>query len=160
MLARHKDAVYRQIARVCGNYDDTEDVLVQALLAAYRSLDQVRDDDALRAWLATIGRRICRRMKSKDALAPILGLQAAEQLFSQEDPTDELEQRQIKSCVQDAIESLPEGYRNVYEMRELQGMTGEEVASHLGLTLANVKSRLHRARKMVREHLDRSVCAM
>ena len=53
----HKDAVYRQMIRACGNREDAEDVLVEALLKAYRSLDQLRDQGAFRAWLARIGRR-------------------------------------------------------------------------------------------------------
>ena len=48
----HKDSVYRQMLRVCGNSEDAEDVLVEALLKAYRHLDQLRESAAFRAWLA------------------------------------------------------------------------------------------------------------
>jgi len=55
----HKDAVYRQMIRACGSREDAEDVLVEALLKAYRNLDQLRDSVALRSWLAQIARRVC-----------------------------------------------------------------------------------------------------
>src|SRR5450755_1491801 len=54
---QHKDAVYRQLMRACGNREDAEDVLIEALLKAYRNLDQLRETGAFRAWLAQIGRR-------------------------------------------------------------------------------------------------------
>ncbi len=52
LVNQHKDAVYRQMLRVCGNHADAEDVLIEALLKAYRHLDQLRDSVAFRAWLA------------------------------------------------------------------------------------------------------------
>lgn len=55
----HKDTVYRQMMRACGNREDAEDVLVEALLRASRHLDQLRESVAFRAWLAQIARRVC-----------------------------------------------------------------------------------------------------
>lgn len=74
----HKDAVYRQLIRACGNREDAEDVLVEALLKAYRNLEQLRDSAAFRAWLAQIGRRVCWQLKQREALLPIMQLSAME----------------------------------------------------------------------------------
>jgi|GEM_PF-5014433 len=49
---QHKDSIYRQMLRVCGNHEDAEDVLIEALLKAYSSLHQLRDSESFRAWLA------------------------------------------------------------------------------------------------------------
>jgi DNA-directed RNA polymerase specialized sigma24 family protein len=68
LATQHKDAVYRQLIRVCGNREDAEDVLVEALLKAYRHLDQARDSVAFRARLAQIARRVCWHLKEKEAL--------------------------------------------------------------------------------------------
>jgi RNA polymerase sigma-70 factor (ECF subfamily) len=57
---QHKDAVYRQMVRVCGNREDAEDVLIEALLKAYRNLDRLRDAVAFRSWLGRIASRCCR----------------------------------------------------------------------------------------------------
>jgi RNA polymerase sigma-70 factor (ECF subfamily) len=56
--------------------------------------------------------------------------------------------------LQQAIGALPAGYREVYELRDLEEVRGEEVAARLGISLAAMKSRLHRARALVRERLD------
>jgi len=155
-MARHKDAVYRQIARVCGNYDDAQDVLVETLLTAYRAIDQVRDPDAMRAWLATIGRRICRRMKQREALTPIIEL-SHDPSFTPH-PEDEMEASRMRACVEGALEVLPKAYREAYELREIRGLTTEEAASRLGINPRNLKSRLHRARSRIRASLDSGIC--
>lgn len=71
---QHRDAVYRQMVRVCGNREDAEDVLIEALLRAYRHLDQLQDSAAFRAWLARIASRVCWRLKKREALLPLLQL--------------------------------------------------------------------------------------
>ena len=68
----HKDAIYRQMLRVCGNREDAEDVLIEALLKAYTSMDQLRDSASFRAWLAQIARRVCWQLKEHEALLPLL----------------------------------------------------------------------------------------
>lgn len=158
MVAEHKDAVYRQIARVCGNYDDAQDVLVETLLAAYRAMDQLRDPSAMRGWLATIGRRICRRMKHKEALAPILALADAEEPFVAPDFDAMIDEGRIRECVRYAVERLPEPYRQAYMLRDIEQLTAEEAAERLGIGVRNLKSRLHRARLQVRQELDSGIC--
>lgn len=157
-MSEHKDAVYRQIARVCGNYDDAQDVLVETLLAAYRSMDQVRDPEAMRGWLATIGRRICRRMRSKEALAPILELLPSDEPAQTPNVDDELEHGRIRDCVLGAVARLPNSYREAYVLRDLEGLSAEDAAGRLGISVSNLKSRLHRARSRIRAALDSGIC--
>lgn len=73
-----KDAVYRQLIRTCGNEEDAEDALVEALLKAYQNLDRLRERTAFRAWLAQIERRVCWHLKAREALAPVMQLSALE----------------------------------------------------------------------------------
>lgn len=155
-MAQHKDAVYRQIARVCGNYDDAQDVLVETLLAAYRAMDQVRDPNAMRGWLATIGRRICRRMKQREALAPILALDEEPSVTPHFE--EELEGARLRDCVNGTLEHLPSNYRDAYVLRDVEGLTADEAAERLGINVRNLKSRLHRARTKIREALDSGIC--
>ena len=75
----HKDAVYRQMLRVCGNREDAEDVLIEALLKAYQHLHQLNDAVAFRAWLAQIARRVCWQLKEREALSPLLQLSMLEE---------------------------------------------------------------------------------
>ena len=65
--------------------------------------------------------------------------------------------RQLKDVLQKTLQNLPESYRRVYEMRDLEDFSGEEVARKLGLSVAAVKSRLHRARAFVRQGMDRAI---
>jgi RNA polymerase sigma-70 factor (ECF subfamily) len=156
---QHKDAVYRQLIRACGNREDAEDVLVEALLKAYRHLDQLQSSDTFRAWLAQIGRRVCWQLKQREALVPILQLSVLEdeggQIASGRESVEaEVIREQMKSLLQRAIEQLPPGEREVYLHRDLQGRDGNEVAKELRISLAAMKSRLHRARAALRRNLD------
>ena len=155
----HKDAVYRQMIRVCGNREDAEDVLIEALLKAYRHLDQLRDSVAFRAWLAQIARRVCWQLKQQDSLMPLLQLSALEdegkQISGNDLPMEaQLASRQMKQLLSEAVDGLPPDYRSVYQLRDVEELSGREVARRLGLSLAAMKSRLHRARELLRQHLD------
>lgn len=159
LAQEHKDAVYRQMIRVCGNHEDAEDVLVEAMLKAYRHLDQLREVVAFRSWLAQIARRVCWQLKEREALLPLLQLSVLEE-EGQEMPetrTDleaEAGLRQMKELLTEAIQNLPAKYREIYEMRDLEDVPGDEAAKRLGVSLTAMKSRLHRARSMVRNYLD------
>ena len=156
---QHKDAVYRQLVRTCGNREDAEDVLIEALLKAYRSLEQLREASAFRSWLAQIGRRVCWQLKEREALLPLMQLSAMEEEvaeLSADRPSVEMQaaRSQMKALLQRAIESLPEAEREVYVLRDVEELGGEETAVKLNITLAAMKSRLHRARANMRGYMD------
>lgn len=165
LVAEHKDAVYRQMMRVCGNQEDAEDALVEALLSAYRALDQLRDEGNFRAWLAMIARRVCTRIKRREALLPIIQFSQLEESQTLEAVADDplpdeiVEQDRVYDCVRKAIDQLPEIYREVYVLREIQGVQAPEVSRRLNLSIPAIKSRLHRAREMVRRTLDSDFCS-
>jgi RNA polymerase sigma-70 factor (ECF subfamily) len=150
----HQDAVYRQMIRVCGNHADAEDVLIEALLNAYRGLHQLRDAAAFRGWLAKIARRVCWQMREREALQPLLQLSGDPPLPATTDPPDVAAARkEMHRLVWQAVNELPPEFREVYLLRDVEELPGEEVARRLGVTLAAQKSRLHRARKTLREKL-------
>jgi RNA polymerase sigma-70 factor (ECF subfamily) len=159
LTREHKDSVYRQMLRVCGNREDAEDVLVEALLKAYRHLDQLRDSAAFRAWLAQIAKRVCWQLKEREALLPLLQLSTLEEEGreipgAELSPEGQLARRQMKQLLDAAIAALPPIYREVYQLRDMEDRTGDEVSETLGISQAAMKSRLHRARELVRVHLD------
>ncbi len=159
LTRQHKDSVYRQMIRVCGNREDAEDVLIEALLKAYRHLDQLRESAAFRAWLTQIAKRVCWQLKEREALLPLMQLSTLEE-EGREIPGDvatpemQLARRQMKQLLEEALRTMPASYRSVYELRDIQEVRGDEVARQLGISLAAMKSRLHRARELVRAHLD------
>lgn len=158
LLSKHKDAVYRQLFRMCGNHDDAEDVLVQSLLSAYRAIDSLRDEEHFQAWLVQIGRRTCGRLKKRDNARPVVGLddliERGLTLPNAPSPEDEAVDAELKRCVQNALEEVPPEYKEIYVLRDIEGLTGEETAARLGITLPAMKSRLHRARSLIREKID------
>jgi len=164
LVNQHKDAVYRQMIRVCGNHQDAEDVLIEALFKAYRNLDQLRDAVAFRAWLARIASRVCWQLRKRESLQPILQLSELEdqgmELPAPEPPADvQVELAQMKKLLEASIAALPEDYRRVYELRDLQDLNGDEVARKLRISTAAMKSRLHRARALIRQQLDEALRA-
>src|SRR5215471_2378648 len=158
LVNKHKDAVYRQMLRVCGNREDAEDVLIEALFRAYRHLDKLEHPEAFRTWLASIGRRVCWRLKRREAVLPLIQLSQMEGGFeipsTTPTPDAQWDAMQMKQLLESALQSLPEGNRRVYEMRDLENQPGEKVAEALGISPAAMKSRLHRARALLRERLD------
>jgi RNA polymerase sigma-70 factor (ECF subfamily) len=156
---QHKDAVYRQLIRACGNREDAEDVLIEALLKAYQHMDQLRDELAFRGWLAQIGKRVCWQLKEKEALRPILQLSMlednGEQIAGNDLPAEsQIALKRMKQLLAAAVASVPEEARTVFELRDIEELSGEEVARRLHISLAAMKSRLHRAREQVRKYMD------
>ena len=145
--------------RVCGNREDAEDVLIEALVKAYRHLDQLRDSVAFRSWLAQIARRVCWQMKERESLMPLLQLSVLEdegkEISGRDLPMEaQLASRQMKKLLTEAVDSLPPSYRTVYQLRDVEELPGNEVARRLGISLGAMKSRLHRARELLRQNLD------
>ncbi len=161
LAAAHRDQVYRQMLRLCGNKEDAEDVLTEALLAAYRRIDTLREREAFGAWLAQIARRLCFHLRSRERICEELSLdELQEKGFEPEanaslSPEEQLLAEELRSVVRGAIGALPEELRAVYTMRDLEERSGEATAEALGISAAAMKSRLHRARRQVRERLDR-----
>lgn len=159
---RHKDAVYRQMVRMCGNHDDAEDVLVEALVKAYKASEGLKTEEAFQAWLAQIARRTCGRLRTRKGARPLLALadlaESQEPRATSESPVDRAMEAETKQCVQQALSTLSEEYREVYRLRDVEGWRAEQVADHLSISVAAVKSRLHRARAQVRAKLDESIC--
>jgi RNA polymerase sigma-70 factor (ECF subfamily) len=155
----HKDAIYRQMLRVCGNHEDAEDVLIEALLKAYCSMDQLRDSALFRAWLAQIARRVCWQLKAHEKLMPLMQLSELEDAGVElrdhaAAPEEIVAAAQMRQILRDAVEGLKPDLRTVYELRDLEELPGEEVADRLGISLRAMKSRLHRARSVLRERME------
>ncbi len=155
-FARHKDAVYAQMFRMCGNHEDAEDVLVEALMKAHRAADQLAKPEVFRAWIVQIGRRTCSRLKQKGNQLSLVSMEFLSEIPSTDpSPEDTLLEQETKACLLTAIASLDHIQRQVYQLREVDELSTQKVAVLTGLSEAAVKSRLHRARIEVRNSIDR-----
>lgn len=162
LICKHKDSVYKQMIRTChGRREDAEDALAEAILAALQAAEHLRHEEAFRAWLGRVALRVCLRMQAKEALIEKVRLLGLEELPSSEGlvetPEDEAIRAALKRSVHEASSHLPALYRTVYERVELRGRPLQEVALQDGISQEAAKTRLRRARKLVRNRLDRAV---
>jgi RNA polymerase sigma-70 factor (ECF subfamily) len=157
LLERYQARVFGFGVRMCGDSEDAKDVLQDTLLAAARTVGEFRGDSSVSTWLYTIARSFCikKRRRSKFAPAEEISLdRAASGLPSSIPGPDELAARdEVKRALAIALEALDPASREVLILRDIEGLTAPEVAKVTGASVDAIKSRLHRARGTVREHL-------
>ncbi len=159
LLARHEKQVYRFGLRMCGSEEDAKEVLQETLIAAFRGIHAFRGDAELSTWLYQVARTHCFRLRRRRVGAPEefhpLDSPAATHVASAEATPDMASQaRQMGEVLQAAILALPEAYREVLILRDVEGLSAEEAAQVVGIEVGALKSRLHRARLQLREHLS------
>jgi RNA polymerase sigma-70 factor (ECF subfamily) len=161
LLVRYQPHVYRFGLRMCGNVEDAGDVAQESLISMARSLRDFRGDSSVSSWLYTIARRFCikKRRRSKFAPAREDSLDAPEINAARRlaDPAPNPEQtttnRELATALTRAIDLLDPAQREVLVLRDVEGLSAPEVARILGISIDAVKSRLHRARVVVRQEL-------
>ncbi|HEX8030443.1 MAG TPA: sigma-70 family RNA polymerase sigma factor [Vicinamibacterales bacterium] len=161
LLIRYQPHLYRFGLRMCGNEDDAGEVAQDSLISMARSLPAFRGDAAVSTWLYTIARRFCikRRRRGKFAPSHEESLDAPDLDASRHvaDPGPSPEQAASNSELQQAltraIDGLEPPQREVLVLRDIEGLSAPEVAKVLGISVDAVKSRLHRARAIVRREL-------
>jgi len=162
----HVDRIYRFAQRLCGQVEDVQDLVQDTFLNAYRGLERFRGDAQVSTWLYRIATRACLRLRRKRKGEPDRELSLEEFIptsegeFRLQIPTDgmtpeeALENKELKHALHQAIQKLPNKYRVVLVLRDMEGLTAKEVGSIMGLNERAVKSRLHRARLFVRRELS------
>ncbi|MEZ5288561.1 MAG: sigma-70 family RNA polymerase sigma factor [Vicinamibacterales bacterium] len=149
-LLRHSASVFRLARALLRQPDEAEDVLQQTFLSAWRHAAQFRGEASARTWLFAIARHAAvrhRRTRAREPVddAPIddLGLEAG---WGGPDPEAMAVAAEDRERLSRALAALTDEQREILTLRELEGLSGEETARVLGLGLAAMKSRLHRAR--------------
>ena len=137
----------RRYARMACRANDVDDAVQEALWLLYRKVGTLRVASSFSAWLFAIVRRECLRLARRFGLVPA-AVQLEAGVLSQTDAA-------LRLDVAAAIQSLPEHYRAIVVMRDLEERTVDEMADALGLSREAVKGRLNRARTLLREYLLR-----
>ncbi len=142
----HAD-MYRFAAWLCRDRSVAEEVVQEALLRAWKSLDSLRDDEAAKPWLLTIVRRENARYFERKRLetVDIDNLTASQSALLAEAPSDELDE------LREAIFALEDDYREPLVLQVLMGFSTSEIAKQMGLKQGAVLTRLHRARLKLKE---------
>jgi RNA polymerase sigma-70 factor, ECF subfamily len=161
LILRYQPRLYRFGVKMCRDIEDAGDVVQESLLAMARSVREFRGDASLSTWLYTIARSFCIKKRRRSKFAPAqeesLDALGSERLGDLSDPAPDPEQqaagREIETAVSAAIDSLDVAQREVLVLRDIEGLSAPEVAKVLGVSVQAVKSRLHRARLAVRQHV-------
>jgi len=147
IVEHHRDAVFRYARTLCRSEAQAEDVLQDTFIAAMRHADDFRGAGSVRGWLLTIARNRAFTAQRKRSGEPAhfepldaLGVEAG---WGAEDALEVLAR---KDALRQAMATLDPEDQEILTLRELEGLSGPEAAEVLGLSLAAMKSRLHRAR--------------
>jgi RNA polymerase sigma-70 factor (ECF subfamily) len=161
LVRRHQDRLYNTVYRLVENAEDALDVVQEAFLNAYQSLDSFKGDSQFFTWLYRIAvntaislkrkKRVLARIPDRDGEN---GLEPAD-LSELNQPGHALERAEEEGKLHRALGRLSAEHRVVLVMKELEGQKYEDMAATLGVPIGTVRSRLHRARLELRELLER-----
>lgn len=157
------DRVYRYVQSMVHDAPEAEDLTQETFLRAYKERESLRESGALVAWLYRIAthaaldklrQRARRAPKESDTDVNEIELPDRDSVSLQQS----IEQGEMSACVQEYLADLPDNYRSVILLHDMEELTGSQIAGLLDLPLATVKMRLHRARRQIQTALDRA-CA-
>jgi len=167
IMERNNRRLYRIARGILRNDTEAEDAVQEAYINAFADLDGFRGDSSLMTWLSRIVMNEALGRLRRERLAVDLDTfetQRTEaqiiqfpQMVAAGDPERTMAQREILQLVEQATDNLPEIFRIVFITRVIEGMSVEETADLLSLRPETVKTRLHRARRLVREQLDKKI---
>ncbi len=157
LVMTYQHRVFGVALRMLGNAAEAEEVAQEAFVRAHRALGDFRGDAKLSTWLYAITSRLClNRLATGERRLTREGEEALLRLSDAGPrPDAALERRELESALGRAIAELPEDRRIVVVLRDIEGLSYEEIAQVLELELGTVRSRLHRARADLKEKLER-----
>jgi len=158
LLVDAQALAYRFSLMVCGHTEDAEDAMQDALLQTYKNARRIRQPRGFRTWLYRTVKNAC-LMSRRTRVAEPARLGSLDEDGAPEVATDALNPEELTAAAaerrrfQDAFRQLPQPYRLVAFLRDVEGLSTREVAEVAGISEANVKQRLHRARLMLKKAL-------
>ncbi|MDH7602154.1 MAG: sigma-70 family RNA polymerase sigma factor [Armatimonadota bacterium] len=163
VVEKYEKPIFNLIYRLVGDRDEAADLTQETFLAAYKSLSEFRGEASVYTWLYRIAVNKCKNaFKERDRRR----LYIAQDAPSEEDlvqisnpvnagePAAELERKELKAQVEKAISELPFEYRIVAVLRDLHGLAYSEISEATGLSVDVVRTRIARARAMLRRKLE------
>jgi len=163
LVEKYQRKLARLVSRLVRDPGEAEDVTQEAFIKAYRALPSFRGDSAFYTWLYRIGINTAKNfLVATGRRAPTStevdaeeaeGYESAEQLRDINTPESLLLSKEIATAVNAAIEALPEELRSAIQLRELEGMSYEEIAKLMDCPIGTVRSRIFRAREAIADKL-------
>lgn len=161
LVRRHERCVFRVTLAVLGNIEDAEEAMQDTFVKAFRHLDQFRKESRFSTWLTRIAiNGAIQKRNARKNFVPLAEAETAQEHFApkrhepwRSNPEQLYRKQEIQRIVEAAIQGLPEIYREAFVLRDVEELSAEEAAQVLGITVPALKSRLLRARLMMRETL-------
>ncbi len=165
LVRRYERQLYNFGMKMCGEPRDAQDVVQDTFLNVFKYLDGFRYETKFKNWLYRVASSTCIKKRRKSKYAPERELSLDEFMPREEGavehepplwatlPLDQVLNEELGRILKGAILELPDHYRVVLVLRDIEGFTTEESAQILNLSAANIKVRLHRARLFLRERL-------
>lgn len=143
------------------NHEDTQDLMQDTYVDAFRSLKQFENKSLFKTWIARIMLNNCFRKKEKLSFKNEVAQDINENLnpmftFKNNDAHHDVLSKELGTVIEAALENIPLDYKMVFSLREINGMTTEETAQILDISEANVKTRLNRAKTMLKERIQKA----
>jgi RNA polymerase sigma-70 factor (ECF subfamily) len=164
LVERYRDKVYRLSFKILRHEEDAAEALQDAFLSAYRGLKNFKAESTFSTWLYRIATNasLMKYRKRREGHVSLEQSQSSEEGAEalqlpdwSTQPVQELLDTETRQVMDEGIERLSEELRTVFVLRDVEGLSNAEVSEVLGLSVAAVKSRLHRARIELRERLNR-----
>jgi len=165
LVRRYQDQVYRLACGLLGDPEQAREAAQEALVAMLRSLGTFRGEARLQTWLFRVTTNIClmqqRRQRTRTRLITDHPIESYQDLAAGPDPESTMMSREVQAAVRQCVRRLPSEFRAVVVLREIEGLSYEEIAEVLKVPLGTVQSRLSRGRRLLREALlaDERICA-
>ena len=169
LVAAYEKKIFNVVYRILNDYDEAADITQETFISAYKSYDRFRGDAKVYTWLYQIAINHCRNKLRQRGRVRALNVESLDQPREWEDESDGasrdiadltnaphlvLEEKELRQRILSAVESLPPDYREVVVLREIHGLSYNEISDATRLSLDNVKTRLSRARAMLRRKLE------
>jgi len=164
LVRRYQDKVYRLCFKILRHEDDAAEALQDAFLSAFRGLKNFKAESTFSTWLYRIATNasLMKYRKRRDGHVSLEQSQSSNEDSETmqlpdwtQQPVQDLLDSETRQVMSEGIQRLPEELRTVFVLRDVEGLSNAEVADVLELSVAAVKSRLHRARRSLRDWLDR-----
>jgi RNA polymerase sigma-70 factor, ECF subfamily len=170
IMQRHNRRLYRVARGVLGDDAEAEDVVQEAYVRAFTHLESFRGDARLSTWLTRIAlNEALGRLRQRHPTADLREIDAMDEqgearvIFlpsgRQDNPESSVARAEVRRLLERAVDQLPDPFRSVFVMRDIEEMSVEETASQLGLRPETVKTRLHRARRLLRQALNETLAS-
>lgn len=162
LVLDNQNRIYSLAFRMVNDREEAADLAQEAFLKAWQGLPSFQGDSSFATWVYRLATNVCidflRKQKRRQEVAPVSSLDDPESGWSEpadweQDPQRSLEREERNRAVAQGLEALPDHHRQVLVMRELSGLSYQEIGQALGLDMGTVKSRIARSRKALQKIL-------